>query len=341
MNIYDIAEKAGVSIATVSRVLNNPAAVSAKTREKVLLVIDEANFTPKLGTAGGGGSSAPAPLRTKDIGFFTTERALPLESHILAGVAEAAFADRMGVKLCSLDGLPKKPGEAAGHMAELGIGAALFTSIPQSPEYYREIAAAMPSLLLFNRLDLPDVDFIRADHKKGGYLAIQHLVHMNHRRFGIVDEFRSADHKDRLAGAMEAIEAFGLREGNEDPVIRVADMNETDMCSQVDHFLLRYPDTTALFVANDHFVPILYRHFRARGIRIPEDISIIGADDVPGSADLHPPLTTIRQPVKQMSLRAAQILVDRLHGTIPPEAAVQETFDVQLVVRASTRRLTE
>ncbi|GGD90238.1 LacI family DNA-binding transcriptional regulator [Paenibacillus nasutitermitis] len=332
MNIYDIAEKAGVSIATVSRVMNNPAAVSAKTRDKVLEIIQSANFMPKLG----------ANLnKSRDLAFFTTAQALQLENSIMAGIGEVAFAEKLNIKLCPLDELPKKRNELAGFFAEKGIGGAIFTSVPYNEEHYNDVARAVPSILLFNQLDAYKVNYIRADHHKSGFIAIQHLAHMNHKHIAIVDEFKSADHHDRLAGTREAGVTFGLGDFTEDHLINVSNLDEMDMCAQIDHYLLRYPQTTALFVANDHFVPTLYRHFRSRGIRIPEDISVVGADDVPGSADLYPPLTTVRQPVKQMSMKAAQALIDIMHGLNPPEQAVEEVYDVQLVVRASTRRVPE
>lgn len=330
MNIYDIAEQAGVSIATVSRVMNNPSAVSAKTREKVTAIMNAANFTPKLGVN---------PGRSRDLAFFTSAASLLVENSIIAGIGEVAFAEKLSLRLCAIDDLPRKAAELPAYFADRGIGGAIFTTLPYSEEHYTEMAAAIPCVLLFNQLgDGHEANYIRADQRKAGYIAMQHLAHMNHRQIAIVDEFRSADHRDRLAGAREAVADHGLNGFNEEHIINVSDLSELDMCSQVDHYLLRYPDTTALFVANDNFVPALYRHFRAKGIQIPEEISIIGADDVPGSADLYPPLTTVRQPVKWMSMKAARYLADILLGIGEPKL-LQDIVDVQLVVRASTRRI--
>ncbi|MBW7456361.1 LacI family DNA-binding transcriptional regulator [Paenibacillus sepulcri] len=332
MNIYDIAKQAGVSIATVSRVMNNPAAVSVKTREKVLEIIHSANFMPKLG----------ANLnKSKDLAFFTTAQSLQLENSILAGISEAAFAEKLSIKLCPLDELPKKRNELAGYFAEKGIGGAIFTSIPYNEEHYNDIARAIPSVLLFNQLKDYKVHYIRADHRKGGFIAVQHLAHMNHKHIAVVDEIHSADHHERLAGVREAMETLGLQDFTENHLINVSNLDEMDICAQIDHYLLRYPQTTALYVTNDQFIPALYRHFRSKGIRIPEDISVVGANDVPGSSDLYPPLTTVRQPVKQMGMKAAQTLIDIIHGLNAPEEALQEVFDVQLVVRASTSRVPE
>ncbi|MFD0712481.1 LacI family DNA-binding transcriptional regulator [Paenibacillus sp. GCM10027626] len=330
MNIYDIAREAGVSIATVSRVINKPEAVNIKTREKVLEIMNSKNFAPKLGTS---------VQRPKEMAFYTSAQSLLVEGSIIAGISEVTFAERMGLKLCPLEDIPKKPSELDSYFAEQGIGCAIFTTPPYSEEHYAHIASVIPSVLLYNRLKTADVSCIRADHHKGGYAAIQHLATMSHTDIAIVDEFKSPDHHDRLAGAREAAAAYGLPDFNEERLINVTELSELDMCAQIDHYLMRYPSTTALFVANDNFVPALYRHFRARGIRIPDDLSVIGADDVPGSADLFPPLTTIRQPVKQMSMTAARHLIDILHGTTSQTEPVREVFEVQLIVRASTRKL--
>ncbi|MBB6670666.1 LacI family DNA-binding transcriptional regulator [Cohnella nanjingensis] len=330
MNIYDIAKEAGVSIATVSRVLNNPAAVSAKTREKVTAIMNQANFTPKLGTNQG---------KSKDLAFFTSSSSIQVENSIIAGIAEVAFFEKLSIKLCSIDDLPRKSADLASYFADKGIGGAIFTTVPYTEEHYRDITKAVPCVLLFNQINEHSVNYIRADHYKAGYMAIDHLLQMNHTRIAIVDEFRSPDHRDRLRGAMEAIATNKLEGFDENHLINVTHLNEIDMCLQIDYYLERYPETTALFVANDNFVPTLYRHFRTKGIRVPDDFSIIGADDVPGSADLYPPLTTVRQPVKQMSIKAAQYLSDMIHGLKAAEQPMQEIFDVQLIVRASTRKL--
>lgn len=330
MNIYDIAKEAGVSIATVSRVMNKPEAVNVKTRDRVLQIMDRYDFSPKLGAS---------VQRPKELAFFTSTRSLPVESSIISGIGEVAFAERMCVKLCALEDVPKKKEDLQAYFAEKGIGGAIFTTVPYSEEHFAELASAVPAVLVFNRLQTVRVPSIRADQRKGGYAAIQHLAAMGHAHIAIVDEFTSPDHYERLAGAREAAADCGLRDFGEEHLIRVRDLEDADRCAQIDHYLSRYPSTTALFVANDHFVPTLYRHFRIKGVRIPEALSIVGADDVPGSADLFPPLTTIRQPVKQMSMAAARYLIDRMQGAVQATEPLDEIYDVQLVVRASTRML--
>lgn len=331
MNIYDIAEKANVSIATVSRVMNNQGVVSAKTREKVLAVIEDNNFYPKL---------AAAANKSKEIAFFTTPKSLMVESSIIAGIGEAAFLNKSSVRLCAIDDIPRKSPEMKNFIQDKGIGAAIFTMLPYSAEHFFEFSSIVPTILLFNRIDEFPVNYIRADQYRGGYLAIQHLVAMNHQNIGIVDEVNySIDHLERIKGVFDAVKEFNLSAFKPHHLINVANLEEVDMYSQIDHLLEQTPEITALFVANDHFVPGLYRHLRKRDIRIPEDLSIIGADDIPGSVDLYPPLTTIRQPVKLMSMKAAQYVIDLMHGHKDPSEPMQETVDVQLVVRSSTKRI--
>ncbi|QGQ98315.1 LacI family transcriptional regulator [Paenibacillus psychroresistens] len=331
LNIYDIAEKAGVSIATVSRVINNQGTVSAKTREKVAGIIQNYNYTPKL---------ASSLNKSKEIVFFTSPQSLLFENSIISGIGEVAFSNKLSIRLCALKDIPRKHSDLQDFISERGIGAAIFTLLPYSEEHYYDLSQLVPSVLLFNRIDSFPVNFIRGDHYKGGYLAIQHLVQMNHRHIGIIDEVNaSADHQERLKGVHDALKEFNISTFKEHHLINVAHLTEMDICSQIDHLLEQNPQITALFVANDNFIPGLYRHFRSKEVRIPEDISIIGADDLPGSIDLYPPLTTIRQPVKLMSSKAAQYLIDILTGHHDAAATLQETFDVQLVVRGSTRKI--
>jgi DNA-binding LacI/PurR family transcriptional regulator len=327
-NIADVAARAGVGVATVSRVLNGRANVRDGTRAKVLEAIDALEYRP---------SSTARNLslrRTHVIGvvvpFFTTPSAVER----VRGVASVLASSPYDLMLFDVEAEERR--EHAFRLFERGDrsdGLLLISLIPPDDEVDRLRAARLPCVLV----DAPHAAFssVQIDDVRGGDIATSHLIELGHRRIGFLgdrspDPFRFASSLDRTRGYEHALERAGieprpeyLRDGTKSH--HVARSTAID--------LLRLPERpTAIFAASDAQALGVLEAARILGLRVPQDLSVVGFDDVEVAAYVG--LTTVRQPLFESGRRGAQLLLQMLAGG-PGEPQTAE-LPVELVVRSTT-----
>lgn len=326
--IIEVARKAGVSPSTVSRVVNGSAGVSERKRLAVEATIRELNFRPnpsarslKTGT-------------TMSIGVVVQDLESPFFTRMLRGIEEG-LADSGHVPII-VSGLWNVDEEEARIrlLAERRIDGLIVLAGHLSDEQLHEFARIQPVAVAGRVLSGPNLSGHWVDQVEAGHLATHHLLSLGHRRIAFIAGPDShADARHRHEGYVRAHREFGLEP---DPVLCTrGDFMETGGLLAMNRLLDAHAPFTAVFAANDQMAYGARVALFRRGIRVPDDISMVGVDDMPASAFMTPALTTVRQPLHEIGRHVAAELL-RMLGRDAPQVDVP---GMRLVVRETTRRL--
>jgi DNA-binding LacI/PurR family transcriptional regulator len=325
--IAEVAAVAGVSVPTVSKVINGRFDVSPDTRRRVEAVIVELGYVRRRR------SSERAGLL--ELIFHELESEWALE--IVMGVDRVARENHLAVVTTELQG-QHTPGrgwiEGVIDRRSLGV-IAVFSDL--SEMMHAQLRASGIPFVVIDPTGEPlhDTPSVGATNWSGGLAATRHLLGLGHRRVGIItgpgDILCS---RARLDGYRAAMDSAGIPV---DPdLIAYGDFH---VRSGIEHArtMLRLPDPpTAIFAGNDLMALGVYQAARAAHLRIPDDLSVVGFDDLPVAGWVGPPLTTIRQPLTEMAVTAAQLVLGLAHGEAPAQTRVE--LATELVLRESTAR---
>ncbi|MBM6403095.1 LacI family DNA-binding transcriptional regulator [Phycicoccus sp. CSK15P-2] len=321
-----VASRAGVSHQTVSRVLNDADAVRPETREKVLQAIAD------LGYRRNSAARALVTRRSGLIGVIVDELPHYGPARTVTGIAEAAREAGYGISLDPLLSVTGSTLDAAiEHHLEQSVEAiVLVTARGKVPDAATLSALDVPLVALDGQLG-EGAPTAGVDQHAGGVMATRHLLDLGHTGVAHVagpQDWPQA--RARLAGFRDSADRAGLAEA---PVV-VGDWSPASGHAAALEALDRHPDVTALFVANDQMAAGVLRALAERGLRVPEDVSVVGFDDIPEAAFLSPPLTTIRQDFASLGREAVRLVVSALGESEPEPALVPP----RLVARESTAR---
>lgn len=322
----DVAAAAGVSQKTVSRVVNGSSSVSPQVRERVMQEI------ARLGYRRNGAARALVTRRTHVIGIVTMGSALHGVTKYTLGVERAARAAGFGLVIVATEeGTTDDVPEAVERA--LALGAEGLVMIEPRVEVWDRLEAFGRRPFVTPGPRRPGCAHhvvADTDQELGARLATEHLLDLGHASVAHLpgpSSYRSA--RRRLAAWREVLQERGVP-GREAPE---GDWSARSGYTSMWH-LLGHQDVTAVFVANDHMAIGAMRAIREAGLRIPEDISVVGFDDVPEAEFLLVPLTTVRQDFDELSRASVTALVEAIETKAPQEAPV--SVPVELVVRAST-----
>jgi DNA-binding LacI/PurR family transcriptional regulator len=324
----DIARQAGVSKATVSRVLNERPGVSAPMRKAVLTALDVLGY------------ERPARLRPRSAGLVGL--VLPeLESPIYPLCAQVIETNlsRQGYTpvLCSQTPEGAGEDEYVGMLLDRGVSGVIFVAglhadATLDHTRYRDLVAQRLPVVFVNGF-VPNLDapFISCDDRAAGELAVAHLAELGHRRIGLLSPSdRHMPARRQLMGYRNAMES---RFGAFDPeLVDIAFPGVEGGYAGASRLLHR--KVTAIVCGSDMMALGAIRAVRQRSLRVPEDVSVVGYDDSVLMGYTDPPLTTVRQPVLSMGIAAARILIDQIRGTNTRKT--ESLFLPELVVRSST-----
>jgi DNA-binding LacI/PurR family transcriptional regulator len=334
VTLQSIADEVGVSRMTVSNAFSRPDQLSAALRERILRAADELGYSGPDPAA-----RALARGRTGSVGLLLTDRLSVVIGDALAGEFIAAVSDRladhdMAVTLLA----PREPdGVVEGDVAMDG----LLVYVCGSP--LRQLGWARRRGLPIVTVDqrpIDDLPSINVDDRTGARLGAQHLVDLGHRRIGILTLVHE-DAEDRNAGLVPAYDRMNgwrdvLRPAGIDPVVAEGVYLSPETSYAAARALLEGPDRpTALLCVSDAFALDALRAAADLGLRVPEDLAVVGYDDSRLAATSRPPLTTIRQDVQAKGRLAVAALVRAIEdpGSAPPERVL---LSAELVVRGST-----
>jgi LacI family transcriptional regulator len=330
MTIREIADLAGVSIATVSRVLNGREDVSDETREAVRRVIRENGYTANRNARG------LSAGRTGLVGVLVPLVYPVYFSAILAGASEALYEQEMRVVLSPTQHQHEREVSLLDRLMHGGAtdGALIVLPEESSEELERALDAGYPFVVVDPLMPLDErIPSVSAAHMSGADQAMRHLLSLGHRRIGAITGPPGwVATEDRRRGYRAALASAGIPL---DPALEVeADFEITEGEEAAGSLLDMHNPPTAVFAFNDNIAIGTMRAARSRGLRIPEDISIVGFDDVEHATIVTPRLTTVRQPLAEMGRTAVSLLIRLL------EHQSFETLNVQLATRLVVREST-
>lgn len=341
VTIHDVARRAEVSPSTVSNVLNGKRdRMSPETGERVMRAVAELGYEPNQMARGLKTGFVPI------IGLIVPSVANPFWGAFASHVENAAMARNCQVMLCNGERDPEREQRYAESMLARGIRGVILGSAPLSMKHMVGLAKRGMQLVAFDRNvqreNGVEVDSVRVDNARGSQLAVEHLLQLGHRRIGFVSgPLISSSRNDRLEGYRAALRARGIEP---DPALLWMenvhpgsnDEEGTEIGRTAAFALLRRSDPPTAFCAiNDMTAFGIYAGVRELGLRIPEDVSVLGFDDISLCRIVSPPLSTVRQPLQDLMRSAVELLLGRLaaknqeppaHLTLPPE----------LVLRGST-----
>jgi LacI family transcriptional regulator len=336
VTIRDVAERAGVSVATVSKVINQRYGVSASTFSHVQAVIDE------LGYASSIGASSLRSLRTNVLGILITDLD-PFGAELLKGIAQAVRDTGYELLVYSAAGRPSdRVGWERRYIARLGgtliDGAVLVTPTVARPgggipTIAVDPHSAEPPAEGNDGLDAgPGSPTIAADNLQGGLDATRHLVDLGHRRIGLVAGRAGLESaRLRRLGYERALAEAGIPLA--ESLIVPGSFERGPAQVEARRLLETQDRPTAVFATNDDSALGVLAAAAELGLDVPGQLSVIGFDNVPESVLADPPLSTVEQPIQLMGRRAIELLLARLGGEEVPLATVLPT---RLVVRRST-----
>lgn len=332
--IKDIAEHTGLSITTISLVLNGKASkIPQKTKNAIFQAVEELDYRPNQIAVG------LVKKSMKTIGLVISDISNVFFANLAKGVEDACRINGWNLILCNTSDIHQRDMEYIRVLADKGVDGIIYAMSVDS-----RLEKAQESLDLMTKMKIPYIMVdrtlkgakccsISANHEKGGYMAAKHLIDLGHTRIACVTgPLYLEDTADRLVGYRRALDEAGI---SYDPALIYEGYYTTESGVKAME-ALRGQDFTAVFAFNDLSAYGVYNQLKKYHLRIPEDISLVGYDDIFFSELLDVPLTTINQPVYEMGAEAARQFIDLKK---PEDRASKSiVFEPTLVVRESTRR---
>jgi LacI family transcriptional regulator len=328
LTIADIAARAGVSKTTVSRVLNDKPDVLPETRERILKLVQEMHYFPSPAAIG------LSRGKTGLVGILVPTLAWTWVLEVIRGVAERLERSPYELVLYTTSSQERNE-ELFGRTLAGGMTDGLLAILPPGAlsSLSQVHRSGFPVVLIDDRGYHPDLPSVTATNRRGAVQALSHLLELGHQRIGYASgpmEYRY--NQERLQGIQEALAAAGVPYRPE--FFHEGEPAEAGGIAAVRAFFALPEPPTAIFAANDLVAFGVMEAAARRGLRIPQDLSVVGFDDLPQSALSRPALTTIRQPMYRMGQTAVEMLLTLIAGGRLPQARIE--LDTELVVRDST-----
>jgi DNA-binding LacI/PurR family transcriptional regulator len=326
-SIKDIARIAQVSHPTVSRALQNSPLVNAQTAARIRKIADEAGYRASAVARG------LVTRRTRTIGLVVTTVADPFASEVVCGIEQTANDFGYSVILADSNADPERERKVVQSLAERRVDGIIVTSSRVGALYVPLLSQMMVPIVLVN--DQYPGEFVHSvmiRNRDGMRAVAEHMIALGHRRIAYIgDRFGYQSDSERLAGYRAALGAAGLPAPDE--LVAQGDGGAEGAMRAMEQLLAIAKAPTAVCCYNDMTALGAMRCLRNRGLRVPDDISIAGFDDLFFAAYTEPPLTTIRQPMRRMGQMAMESLLKLMEGK---ESVTQVQIEPELVVRHST-----
>jgi len=331
VTIGDVARESGVNVSTVSRALSGVYGVHVQTRERVRAVAERMGYRPNRV------ARSLVTGRSHTLALIVSDIRNPFFAEVARGAEDAARAGSCDLILCNSDLDNAKQMQYVESLLEKRVDGILMNSVwALDKKQQQRLATCGVPIVLLNRA-APRSAFctITADNEQGGALAADYLRSLGHRRIAhLSGPKRHGNMTGRTAGFVRAL-AAGPR-----PITPVVLYGSNSFAGGIEltrKLIAAHPDITAIFAANDIMAFGAIRELIQAGRRIPDDVSVIGFDDIELASVVHPPLTTIHQPIHEIGKAAVEILL-RLAGGVN-KAPEHRLFGVSLVERQSCKRL--
>lgn len=327
ITIEELAEKANVSIATVSRVLNNKGNVRKETRDHVIEIMQKYDFHPQN----------PHALSNPESNLLLTcvpDFCNPFYSPVIDGIQKAAHENDYDVIFLQSRDYYTEISDFANILKEKSIAGILILSSVPNIELIRELNFKCPVIMCCEYPEDYDVSYVTINDVASTVTAVNYLVLTGCKKIGLMNsslKFKYARHREK--GFTQALEEHGL-EINPEWVAHISSINYNLAYSAALH-ILQLPDRPqAMFACSDVYGIAIINAAKNLGLRVPEDLSVIAFDNTEISIMSDPPLTTVDQPKQQIGYQSCEMLIDQIKS--PGAANKQVVLSTQLIIRGST-----
>lgn len=329
--IRDVAEKAGVSTTTVSHVINDSRFVSDAAARRVRRAMNELNYQP---------NAVARSLRrkhTRTLGLVLPDSSNPFFAEVARGIETYAFQQGYNVIFGSSDGDLKKEHAYLRVFLEKQVDGIVFVAAGESALNVEQLLGKhLPLVVVDREFKKVRADYVVADNRQGGYLATSHLIELGHRVIAcIAGPSTVTPSAERVTGYRDALKEHALAFDSQ--WVRRGDFGAASGFEATRYFLSRRGNVrpTAVFACNDMMALGALGALYQAGRRVPDDVAVVGFDDIVLASYTAPPLTTIQQPKYEMGELAAKILIEHIRSEQAHEPE-RHLLPTKLVVRAST-----
>jgi LacI family transcriptional regulator len=328
ITVKEVSLAAGVSTATVSRVLTGSNDVSDDTRQRVLIAAKALNYQPNRNARN---------LRksiTSKIGVIISDIQNPFFSSVVRGIEKNTIQDDFTLILGNSDEDPVLERKIITMLLEEGVAGIILAPTCADAEYRALTHSGTPFVVIDRSLPLSDWDMVLVDGAASAEMAVDHMVELGHTKIGYVGGLKhlSVMH-EREQGYLAALKKHRLTVHA--PYIRQGNNRQDGGYAAVSEVLDLTDPPSAILIANNLMTLGGLQAIHERGLEIPEHISVVGFDDMDWAPSLRPPLTVVAQPAYEMGEIAAEILLDRIRNSAKPRKIIM--LDTRLIVRASCR----
>ena len=328
-SLQEVARRAKVSIATVSRVLNKSDKVVPETRAIVEQAMRELNYHP---------SRVARRLRMKEgrahlVGLIIPDIQNPFFTDIARGVEDAAYASEYALLLCNSDDKPEKEKFYLDVMRSESVDGIVLPPFAETSAAVIEIVkSGLPVVCVDRCLSKVKTDLVEVDNYRGAFDATAYLVEKGHRNIGLIDgPANVSTSRERRRGYLDALAEAGIVVRKD--LLRVGDFRQESGRVLAGELLDLKKPPTALFAFNNLMTVGALAAVHQRNLRVPRDVAVVGFDDLPWAESLDPPLTVVRQPAYEVGKQAMELLLKRIMEPTRPPVTVR--LLPQLIVRRS------
>jgi len=320
-----VAEKAEVSVNTASRAINNKPDINEETKKRVLQIAKELGYTR---------NAAAVALRTKKtgtIGVVIADNRNPFYAEVLNGMEEAARKKNYHIILANTQRDYKNEEEAMNLLLAKRVDGLLIAPVQGKDDDIKNlIDANIPFVIVGRDFENIDLDAVYNDEVKGGFLATEYLIKKGHKNIAFINGFlHKSPARSRLEGYKKALKKYKISFNN--TLVSVGDIDVKDGYKRTKQLFEKGLDFTAIFAYNDMMAFGSMQAIKEKGLRIPEDIELVGYDDIPFSSLISPSLTTIKLKKQDLGVESVKLLFSRINGIRKKTKKIM--LDVELKIR--------
>lgn len=331
VTIKDIAKRAGVSVTTVSRALNDYKDIRPETRERILRIAEELNYRPNAV------ARSLVMKKSQTIGLIISELTRSRTGHdltfnIICGVNDRATEAGYDLVLSTTDPSRQEQVPYMELCRRRQLDGVILMGMRTDDPYLKEVVeSSVPCVLIDVPLVGDKCGHVTLDNERGARMAVEHLIAEGHREIGMINGHAQAFVSlERLNGYRNALKEAGIEYRPEK--VYFGDFEEASGREGIRHLLSRFPEMTAVFCASDTMAIGAIRELKDLGRRVPEDISVMGFDDIELASFVTPALSTVSQPVYEFGRKAVDLLIRMFDG----EIGTAEVLEPKLEIREST-----
>ena len=330
LTIQEVAEKAGVSIATVSRIINNKGSVKKQTRDHVIEIMEQTNYHPRS-------VSALADVRSHNILVCVPDFCNPFNSPVIDGIQKAAHNNNYDVLFLQSKDYYTQPSDFTEVLKETSVaGIIILSSVTTSDEkFFNKLSFKCPIVMCSEYDESYGISYVSINDVKASKEAVEYLISTGCRKIGLMNslrKFKYARHRER--GYKQALNENEL-DYDDMWIAHISSVNYSLSYAAALNILQQKNRPDAMFCCSDVYGIAVVNAAKTLGLYVPEDLSVIGFDNVDIAKMSDPPLTTVSQPAMDLGLQACDLLIEKIQDSNIPDKQI--ILNTELVVRGTTK----